>query len=56
MTVKSTAGTVSGCVASVASGIASVAEFKQVKSGTVLHDGSPDCLGLLLVKSGQLRA
>jgi len=36
--------------------IASVAEFKRVKSGTVLHDGSPDCLGLLLVRSGQLRA
>ena len=36
--------------------IASVAEFKQVKSGTVLHDGSPDCLGLLLMRSGQLRA
>ena len=36
--------------------ILSVAEFQKVKSGTVLHDGSPDCLGLLLVRSGQLRA
>ena len=29
---------------------------KQVKAGTVLHDGSPDCLGMLLVEKGQLRA
>ena len=36
--------------------ILSVAEFRRVKSGTVLHDGSPDCLGMLLVRSGQLRA
>ena len=36
--------------------ILSVAEFQKVKSGTVLHDGSPDCLGMLLVRSGQLRA
>ena len=34
----------------------SVTEFQKVKKGTVLHDGSPDCLGMLLVKSGQLRA
>ena len=34
----------------------SVTEFQSVKKGTVLHDGSPDCLGMLLVKSGQLRA
>ena len=27
-----------------------------VEGGTLLHDGGPDCLGLLLVKSGQLRA
>ena len=27
-----------------------------VEGGTMLHDGGPDCLGLLLVKSGQLRA
>ncbi len=36
--------------------IMSVAEFRTVPSGTVLHDGSPNCLGLLLVRSGQLRA
>ena len=36
--------------------ILDVADYKKVKSGTVLHDGGPDCLGLLLVRSGQLRA
>ena len=36
--------------------ILSVSSFQEVKSGTVLHDGSPDCLGMLLVRSGQLRA
>ena len=36
--------------------IRSVSDFQKVKSGTVLHDGSPDCLGMLLVRSGQLRA
>ena len=36
--------------------ILSVSDFQKVKSGTVLHDGSPDCLGMLLVRSGQLRA
>ena len=36
--------------------LVSVTEFQKVKKGTVLHDGSPDCLGMLLVKSGQLRA
>ena len=36
--------------------IRSVSDFRSVKSGTVLHDGSPDCLGMLLVRSGQLRA
>ena len=30
--------------------------LQKVKSGTVLHDGSPECLGMLLVRSGQLRA
>ena len=34
----------------------SVTEFRKVSAGTVLHDGSPDCLGMLLVRSGQLRA
>ena len=36
--------------------ILSVTEFRKVKNGTVLHDGSPECLGLLLIRSGQLRA
>ena len=36
--------------------IQSVSEFRSVKSGTILHDGSPNCLGLMLVRSGQLRA
>jgi len=29
---------------------------RTVKKGTVIHNGSSDCTGLLLVKSGQLRA
>ncbi len=29
---------------------------RQVKKGTVLHNGSEDCTGLLLIRSGQLRA
>ena len=29
---------------------------RRVSKGTVLHNGSMDCTGLLLVKSGQLRA
>ena len=36
--------------------IHSVSEFRKVKRGTLLHDGSPDCLGMLLVRNGQLRA
>ena len=36
--------------------ISAVSDFQKVKSGTILHDGSPDCLGMLLVRSGQLRA
>lgn len=36
--------------------IRSVSDFQTVKKGTVLHDGSPDCMGMLLVRSGQLRA
>ena len=36
--------------------IAQVIDYKTVKKGTVIHDGSPDCLGMLLVRSGQLRA
>ena len=33
-----------------------VSDFRTVKSGTLLHDGGPNCMGLLLVRSGQLRA
>ncbi len=36
--------------------LASASELKRVKQGTILHDGSPECLGMLLVHSGQLRA
>lgn len=37
--------------------IVSVSEFRKVKKGTILHNGSAmDCLGLLLIRSGQLRA
>ena len=33
----------------------SSAEELRVKGGTVVHNGSLDCLGLLLIRSGQLR-
>ena len=36
--------------------IEAVSDLHKVKKGTILHDGSPDCLGMLLVSSGQLRA
>ena len=36
--------------------IRGVSPFLSVKSGTVLHDGSPECMGMLLVCGGQLRA
>ena len=36
--------------------ILSVADLQKVPAGTVIHDAGPDCLGLLLVRSGQLRA
>ena len=32
------------------------AVLRQVKKGALLHNGSMDCLGLLLVREGQLRA
>ena len=32
------------------------AVLKSVKKGTVVHNGSMDCLGLLLIRQGQLRA
>ena len=31
-------------------------ERRQAKAGTILHNGSVDCLGLLLIRTGQLRA
>ena len=34
----------------------SVTELQQIPRGTVVHDGSPECKGMVLVKSGQLRA
>ena len=33
----------------------SAAEYRKARGGTVLHNGSMDCLGLLLIRSGQLR-
>ena len=36
--------------------ILSVAELHRFRGGSVIHDGGADCLGLLLVRSGQLRA
>ena len=35
--------------------LARAAEFRKVKKGVVLHDGSLDCLGLILMRSGQIR-
>lgn len=32
------------------------AVLRHVRKGTVVHNGSLDCIGLLLIKSGQLRA
>ena len=34
----------------------SVTELQKISAGTVVHDGSPECKGMVLVKSGQLRA
>ena len=36
--------------------LAASAQLEKYKAGSVLHDGSPECLGMLLVRSGQLRA
>ena len=36
--------------------IRSISDYKKAEKGTILHDGSPDCLGMLLIRSGQLRA
>ena len=34
----------------------SVIDLQKIPAGTVVHDGSPECKGMVLVKSGQLRA
>ena len=36
--------------------IAQVVEFRKVIKGTHIHDSSAECLGLVMVRSGQLRA
>ena len=36
--------------------IAEVIEFRKVKKGTHIHDSSAECLGLVMVRCGQLRA
>ena len=36
--------------------ISGVIEFRKEKTGTHIHDSSAECLGLVAVKSGQLRA
>ena len=33
-----------------------VTDLQRIKKDTVIHDGSPECKGMVLVKSGQLRA
>ena len=35
--------------------LSNAAEFLRAKAGTVVHNGSMDCLGLLLICTGQLR-
>jgi len=36
--------------------VSNVVEFRTVKKGTHIHDSSAECLGLVILKSGQLRA
>ena len=36
--------------------ISEVVEYRSVKKGTHIHDSSAECLGLVVVRSGQLRA
>ena len=36
--------------------IVDVAEYRKVSKGTHIHDSSAECLGLVMVRSGQLRA
>ena len=35
--------------------VSEMVEFRSVKKGTFIHDSSSECLGLVLVRSGQLR-
>ncbi len=37
-------------------GISGVVEYRKVKKGTRIHDSSAECLGLVMVRCGQLRA
>ena len=36
--------------------VANVIEYREIKKGTHIHDSNADCLGLVMVRSGQLRA
>ena len=36
--------------------LASVTDLQRIPKGTIVHDGSPECKGMVVVKSGQLRA
>ena len=36
--------------------LSELVEFRSVKKGTHIHDSSAECLGLVMVRSGQLRA
>ena len=36
--------------------LSELVEFRKVKKGTHIHDSSAECLGLVMVRSGQLRA
>ncbi len=36
--------------------IADVIEFRAVKKGTIIHDSSAECLGFVIIQSGQLRS
>ena len=36
--------------------VANVIEYRKVKKGTHIHDSSAECLGLVMVRTGQLRA
>ncbi len=36
--------------------LSSLASLRRVPQGTIIHNGGADCLGLLVIRSGQLRA